>query len=192
MRSRHDETCGPCVDDTIYNRWSSGVEWSLEDAPENNLQNILSSGPLVGLECGPVAYVCALPDTALSVVVVSSSSCGLDLLGWASLFTAHTSKCSGGVAQAAQNTYISAKTAFQSLSFETFAENSSILAGSVRPSTYIRMYTKGVWQSSGEEEETRESSSSPASGPPFKESKNEHILLWRPCANETDDGDDRH
>lgn len=58
---------------------------------------------------------------------------------------------------------------------------------------HIRMYTKGVWQSSEEEEEeTHESSSSPASGPPFKESKNEHILLWRPCANETDDGDDRH
>lgn len=133
----------------------------------------------MGLECGPVAYVCALPDTALSVVVVSSSSCGLDLLGWASLFTAHTSKCSGGVAQAAQNTYISAKTAFQSLSFETFAENSSILAGSVRPSTYIRMYTKGVWQSSGEEEEEpRESSSSPASQPVDHHSKNRRMSTF--------------
>lgn len=132
----------------------------------------------MGLECGPVAYVCALPDTALCVVVVSSSSCGLDLLGWASLFTAHTSKCSGGVAQAAQNTYISAKTAFQSLSFETFAENSSILAGSVRPSTYIRMYTKGVWQSSGEEEETRESSSSPASQPVDHHSKNRRMSTF--------------
>lgn len=131
-----------------------------------------------------------VPDTALSVVVVSSSSsCGLDLLGWASLFTAHTSKCSGGVAGSTKHVYISQNGI--PISFFRNVCRKFFDSCWVCPSVLLYIYKRCM------AELRRRRIASPASGPPFKESnrvhtKNEHILLWRPCANETDDGDDRH